>query len=109
MKSIRISEGRYMVTDGEVVYESSTPIFEKEKTIEETPDEKPSNKYFFSNIIVFTNERDSAKNKTLKNLEEAIKDKTDIDYISALSYLPKKTVLPRIAADKPQSVLLWQS
>lgn len=32
------------------------------------------NHYFFSNIIFFTNERDSSKNKTLKNLEDAIKD-----------------------------------
>ena len=33
----------------------------------------------------------SKKQFNLSNLEEAIKDKTDIDYISALSYLPKKT------------------
>ena len=32
------------------------------------------NKYFFSNIIFFTNDRDPKKNKTLKNLEDAIKD-----------------------------------
>lgn len=36
--------------------------------------------YFFSNIIFFTNERNSKKNKTLKNLEEAIKG-TDINLI----------------------------
>ena len=29
--------------------------------------------YFFKNILFFTNERDSKKNKTLKNLEEAVK------------------------------------
>lgn len=34
--------------------------------------------YFFKNIIFFTNSRDSSKNKTLKNLEDAIKG-TDID------------------------------
>jgi hypothetical protein len=33
----------------------------------------------------------SKKQFNLSNLEEKIKDKTDIDYISALSYLPKKT------------------
>ena len=38
------------------------------------------NKYFFSNIIFFTNERNSKKNKTLKNLEEAIEG-TDINLI----------------------------
>lgn len=32
-----------------------------------------NNKYFFENILLFTNERDSKKNKTLKNLEDAIK------------------------------------
>lgn len=33
-----------------------------------------SDRYFFSNIILFTNERDPEKNKTLKNLMEAIED-----------------------------------
>lgn len=41
---------------------------------------KPSNKYFFSNIVFFTNERDSRKNKTLKNLEDAISG-TDINLV----------------------------
>lgn len=31
--------------------------------------------YFFKNILFFTNERDASKNKTLKNLEDAIKGK----------------------------------
>lgn len=43
--------------------------------------EKENQKYFFSKIIFFTNERKSSKNKTLKNLEQAIKD-TDIDIIT---------------------------
>ena len=34
--------------------------------------------YFFKNIIFFTNSRDASKNKTLKNLEDAVKG-TDID------------------------------
>lgn len=34
---------------------------------------KNTTKYFFNNILFFTNERDSKKNKTLKNLEDAIK------------------------------------
>lgn len=33
--------------------------------------------YFFNNILFFTNERDSSKNKTLKNLEEAVEG-TDV-------------------------------
>lgn len=41
---------------------------------------KKSNKYFFSNILFFTNERNSKKNKTLKNLEDAISD-TDINLV----------------------------
>ena len=34
-----------------------------------------SDRYFFSNIIFFTNDRDEKNNKTLKNLKEAIEDK----------------------------------
>ena len=41
-------------------------------------------KYFFKNILFFTNERDSKKNKTLKNLEEAVKGK-DIKIITFVS------------------------
>ena len=41
-------------------------------------------KYFFKNILYFTNERDSKKNKTLKNLEDAIKGK-DIEIITFVS------------------------
>jgi RimK family alpha-L-glutamate ligase len=36
---------------------------------------KHDDRYFFKNIIFFTNERDPEKNKTLKNLTEAIEDK----------------------------------
>ena len=48
-------------------------------------------RYFFKNIIFFTNERDPEKNKTLKNLEEAIEDmginlivfvSKEVDYIA---------------------------
>lgn len=41
-------------------------------------------KYFFKNIIFFTNERDPKKNKTLKNLEQAVKGK-DIEIITFVS------------------------
>ena len=49
-----------------------------EDMLNEAKKAKP--KYFFNNIIFFTNERDSKKNKTLKNLEEAIAG-TDINIV----------------------------
>lgn len=39
------------------------------KIVAESKDEK---KYFFKNILFFTNERDPKKNKTLENIEEAV-------------------------------------
>lgn len=42
--------------------------------VEETNDKNKDNKYFFKNILFFTNDRKSESNKTLKNLEEAVKD-----------------------------------
>ena len=42
--------------------------------LEEKNDKKENKKYFFKNILFFTNDRKSESNKTLKNLEEAIKD-----------------------------------
>ena len=36
---------------------------------------KAEGKYFFKNILIFTNDRDSSTNKTLKNLEQAVKGK----------------------------------
>ena len=40
-----------------------------------TEEKNGGGEWFFQNIIFFTNERDSVKNKTLKNLEDAIKGK----------------------------------
>lgn len=45
---------------------------------------KRNEEYFFKNIIFFTNERDESKNKTLKNLKEAIKN-TDINLVVFVS------------------------
>ena len=45
---------------------------------------KRNEEYFFSNIIFFTNERDESKNKTLKNLKDAIKN-TDINLVVFVS------------------------
>lgn len=103
LKSYKIAEGRYMITDGDHVFESPISINEDEVELTdkdqpvktnteskptkipvnidkaENPDEKPTkeNPWFFSNIIMFTNERDPKKNKTLNNLEEAVKG-TDV-------------------------------
>jgi len=49
----------------------------EDNTIEDKP-------YFFKTILFFTNERDSSKNKTLKNLEEAIEGK-NIDIVVLVS------------------------
>jgi glutathione synthase/RimK-type ligase-like ATP-grasp enzyme len=49
-------------------------IKNNEKIIKEA--EEPDDvDYFFKNILFFTNDRDSRTNKTLKNLEEAVKGK----------------------------------
>ena len=45
------------------------------KTAAVTEEKTVDKEWVFQNIIFFTNERDSAKNKTLKNLEDAIKTK----------------------------------
>lgn len=55
------------------------------KVPEEKDNKETENvKYFFKNILFFTNERDSKKNKTLKNLEDAVKGK-DIKIITFVS------------------------
>jgi len=41
---------------------------------------KRNEEYFFKNIIFFTNERDASKNKTLKNLQDALKN-TDVNLV----------------------------
>lgn len=45
---------------------------------------KRNEEYFFKNIIFFTNEREASKNKTLKNLQEAIKN-TDVNLVVFVS------------------------
>lgn len=59
---------------------NSTNNVKDNENIVDTDDKENKSKsnYFFKNIIFFTNDRDSSKNKTLKNLEDAIKD-TDIE------------------------------
>lgn len=43
--------------------------------IKEDNEDDDEKEFFFKNIIVFTNDRDSKTNKTLKNIEEAIRGK----------------------------------
>ena len=43
--------------------------------ISKKPKDKSNKKYFFKNILFFTNDRDPKSNKTLKNLYEAVEDK----------------------------------
>lgn len=51
------------------------------QNINEAGEAKKDGKYFFNKILFFTNERDSEKNKTLKNLEEAVKG-TEVEIIT---------------------------
>ena len=55
----------------ELLHEKSEPI-KTEDRLEVVYAEHKDYKNIFKNIIVFTNNRDSDKNKTLKNIEEAI-------------------------------------
>lgn len=55
----------------ELLHEKSEPIKTKDR-LEVVYAEHEDYKNIFKNIIVFTNNRDSDKNKTLKNIEEAI-------------------------------------
>ena len=56
----------------------------KEDTVQTVDMIKRNEEYFFKNIIFFTNERDESKNKTLKNLKDAIKN-TDVNLIVFIS------------------------
>ena len=77
MKSIKISKDKYLLTDGQKVYEARG--WKEPSMINEKKEDKTS-KYFFSTILFFTNERDDDKNKTLDILLDAIKG-TDIEVI----------------------------
>ena len=64
----------YNYNDPLCVAEALQAAKEKKMIIEKSKSEEDTKKpFFFKNIIVFTNERDPKKNKTLKNIEEAIK------------------------------------
>lgn len=50
-------------------------------TVKDNPTNGP---FFFKNILFFTNEREASKNKTLKNLQDAVKG-TDVEIITFVS------------------------
>ena len=54
--------------------QAAEQIGNKENKEEDAELVEHTERYFFKNIILFTNERDPEKNKTLKNLVEAIED-----------------------------------
>lgn len=76
--------------DDEQTYMEESDTKEDKEELEEKEDKEDkedkenkkteNNKYFFKNILFFTNERRAEYNKTLKNLEDAIKD-TDINLL----------------------------
>lgn len=57
---------------------------ELSKDLDKTIEDGGTKKYFFKNILFFTNERDKDKNKTLKNLYAAV-DGTDIEIFPFIS------------------------
>ena len=61
-----------------------TSILEADEENLGITDKDENSDYFFKNIIFFTNERDASKNKTLKNLQDAVKGK-NIDIVSFVS------------------------
>lgn len=63
LKDIKNTNGK--VTDGKEK--------DDDKDNDKIKDNDKKSKYFFSNIIIFTNDTDPTNNKTLKNIEEAIK------------------------------------
>jgi len=64
--------------------QASEQIGNKEDKVQTVETIKRNEEYFFKNIIFFTNEREASKNKTLKNLQEAIKN-TDVNLVVFVS------------------------
>ena len=68
----------------QAIVQAGEQIGAKTNDVEDINSIKRNEEYFFKNIIFFTNERDASKNKTLKNLEDAIKN-TDVNLIVFVS------------------------
>jgi len=75
-KAAQIREEKQIAEQKRIEEMSTHDEFAKDDdiVIHEAKDDK-KDKYFFKNILVFTNDRDSKTNKTLKNLEQAVKGK----------------------------------
>lgn len=90
--------------------ENNTEVNDDSK---EDSKESKENNYFFSNIIFFTNERDSSKNKTLKNLEDAIKGMDinlyvfkhdELDYKAKDDYIKISDSKTKLKIDKQSNI-----
>lgn len=83
MKNLSDFLSKYYIEDiSECNIENIKTILEAENKKEEKKDaKKESNDLFFNTILFFTNERKAEKNKTLKNLEAAVKGK-NIDIVT---------------------------
>lgn len=76
-------------------------------------DSQNSEKYFFKNILFFTNEDDASKNKTLKNLEDAVKGKDvtiykfiseDVEYKSTNDFIEIKDKNTKYKIDEQSNI-----
>lgn len=73
IKSIDDLKVQYEVKESKKQSTTHEEIIKEDEDVKH--DNKKSDKYFFKNILFFTNDRDSKTNKTLKNLEQAVKGK----------------------------------
>ena len=85
----------------------------EEEIINEVVEEEDAKDFFFKNILIFTNDRDSKTNKTLKNLEQAVKGKgvniypfvaEEIDYKATDTKIKFNDNLNKYTIDKQSNV-----
>ena len=85
----------------------------EENLINEVVEEEDSKDFFFKNILIFTNDRDPKTNKTLKNLEQAVKGKgvnvypfvaEEIDYKATDTKIKFNDNLNKYTIDKQSNV-----
>ena len=74
-KAAQIREAKQLEEQKRIESMATHEEFAKDDDIIIHEAKKEEGKYFFKNILIFTNDRDSSTNKTLKNLEQAVKGK----------------------------------
>ena len=74
-KAAQIKEAKQLEEQKRIESMATHEEFAKDDDIIIHEAKKEEGKYFFKNILIFTNDRDSSTNKTLKNLEQAVKGK----------------------------------